>query len=250
MEVPRLSRCSPESLAGLGALLLGLLCSGSAGFELVLLHTNDVHARVEETSVFSGKCSRSRGAECFGGVARRATLVRRVRGSGLPVLLLDAGDQFQGSVWFSFYKGAEAAHFMNALRYDAMALGNHEFDNGVPGLMEPFLRQLQCPVLSANIRTDPPLTTSFGTAYSPYKVLSVGGERVGIVGYTSRETPALSDPGIPDSALDLVQSWYRLSLVVIQSWTHFSPGSVPDLRCFLLLKSVDTNLACSCCFLP
>ncbi|XP_033847276.1 5'-nucleotidase [Periophthalmus magnuspinnatus] len=195
MEVPRISRCSPESLAGLGALLLGLLCSGSAGFELVLLHTNDVHARVEETSVFSGKCSRSRGAECFGGVARRATLVRRVRGSGLPVLLLDAGDQFQGSVWFSFYKGAEAAHFMNALRYDAMALGNHEFDNGVPGLMEPFLRQLQCPVLSANIRTDPPLTSSFGTAYSPYKVLSVGGERVGIVGYTSRETPALSDPG-------------------------------------------------------
>ncbi|XP_055005554.1 LOW QUALITY PROTEIN: 5'-nucleotidase [Boleophthalmus pectinirostris] len=197
--VPRSSRAAlrgPRLLfLGVRLFFLSLLCSGAAGFELVLLHTNDVHARVEETSAFSGKCSRSRGAPCFGGVARRATLVRRLREAGAPVLLLDAGDQFQGSVWFSFYKGAEAAHFMNALRYDAMALGNHEFDNGVPGLMDPFLREIQCPVLSANLRTDAPLAATFGTAFSPYKVLSVGGEQVGVVGYTSRETPALSDPG-------------------------------------------------------
>lgn len=100
-------------------LLLLLLASfsGSWSWDLVLLHTNDVHARVEETSVLSGLCG---GGGCFGGVARRSTLVGRLRSGQSNVLLLDAGDQFQGTVWFSFYKGAEAAHFMNKLRYDAM----------------------------------------------------------------------------------------------------------------------------------
>lgn len=100
-------------------LLLGSSVSSSAAWDLVLLHTNDVHARVEETNEFSGKCTRSVSG-CFGGVARRATMVKRIRSNESNVLLLDAGDQFQGTLWFSYYKGAEAAHFMNKLRYDAM----------------------------------------------------------------------------------------------------------------------------------
>lgn len=98
-------------------LLLGLSVSSSAVWDLVLLHTNDVHARVEETDVNSGKCGVN--GQCFAGVARRATEVSRIRSTENNVLLLDAGDQFQGTVWFNFYKGAEAAHFMNKLRYDA-----------------------------------------------------------------------------------------------------------------------------------
>ncbi|XP_047430370.1 5'-nucleotidase [Mugil cephalus] len=174
-------------------LLLGFPVLPSAAWDLVLLHTNDVHARVEETSERSGKCGE--GASCFGGVARRATEVKRIRASESNVLLLDAGDQFQGTVWFNLYKGAEAAHFMNLLRYDAMAFGNHEFDNGVQGLMKPFMQQIKCPVLSANIKPDETLSSTFGTTYSPYKILTVGGQRVGVVGYTSQETPALSKPG-------------------------------------------------------
>lgn len=100
-------------------LLLLLAARSRASWDLVLLHTNDVHARVEETSAVSGRCVASGGA-CFAGVARRATAVARVRASERSVLLLDAGDQFQGSVWFHYYRGAEAAHFMNRLRYDAM----------------------------------------------------------------------------------------------------------------------------------
>ncbi|KAM3602252.1 uncharacterized protein V6R79_000687 [Siganus canaliculatus] len=174
-------------------LLLGLLPGFSAAWDLVLLHTNDVHARIEETSVHSGKCGGSGG--CFAGVARRATAVKEIRSSKDHVLLLDAGDQFQGTVWFNYYKGAEAAHFMNLLRYDAMVFGNHEFDNGVEGLMKPFMEQIKCPVLSANIRTDRTLESTFGKSFLPYKILEVGGERVGVVGYTSRETSALSRPG-------------------------------------------------------
>ncbi|KAM9354301.1 snake venom 5'-nucleotidase-like [Pholidichthys leucotaenia] len=189
--------------------LLVLLSPGlsSANWDLLLLHTNDVHARVEETSVHSGKCGGSGGGGgCFAGVARRATAIRRIRSSERNVLLLDAGDQFQGTVWFNYYRGAEAAHFMNKLGYDAMVLGNHEFDNGVDGLMKPFMEQIACPVLSANIKTDDTLSITFGSSFLPYKIFTVGDHKVAVVGYTSRETPALSRPGKHLQFLDEVSS--------------------------------------------
>ncbi|KAK9956333.1 hypothetical protein ABG768_014075 [Culter alburnus] len=161
-------------------------------FELTLLHTNDVHARVEETNNDSSKCSQ---APCFAGVARRFTKIKEVRAKEKNVLLLDAGDQFQGTVWFNFYKGAEAAHFMNKLGYDAMALGNHEFDNGVDGLVKPFLQEVNCTVLSANIKADQTIAPRISGYYLPYKIFNVSSEKVGVVGYTSMETPALSIPG-------------------------------------------------------
>ncbi|KAL7381533.1 hypothetical protein ABVT39_007402 [Epinephelus coioides] len=174
-------------------LLLGFLVSTSAAWDLVVLHTNDVHARVEETSEQSGKCSSSSG--CFAGVARRATMIKRIRSNESNVLLLDAGDQFQGTIWFNHYKGAEAAYFMNKLKYDCMAFGNHEFDNGVEGLMKPFLEQINFTVLSANIKTDKTLASTFGSSYLPHKILTVGSEKVGVIGYTTQETPVVSTPG-------------------------------------------------------
>uniref|UniRef100_A0AAY4CPE5 5'-nucleotidase n=1 Tax=Denticeps clupeoides TaxID=299321 RepID=A0AAY4CPE5_9TELE len=170
--------------------LLCALCR--ADWPLTLLHTNDVHARVEETGRDSGACTRG---DCYGGVARRFTKIREVRAADRNVLLLDAGDQFQGTVWFNFYKGAEAAHFMNRLGYDAMALGNHEFDNGVDGLVKPFLQNVNCTVLSANIKADPNIAAQISGYYTAFKIFTVGSEKVGVVGYTSRETPALSMPG-------------------------------------------------------
>lgn len=100
---------------------LSLLAGPVWSFELTLLHTNDNHARIEETSEDSGKCS-ARGP-CFAGVARRFTKVSEIRKKEKNVLFLDAGDQFQGTVWFNYYKGAEAAHFMNKLGYNAMVNG-------------------------------------------------------------------------------------------------------------------------------
>ncbi|XP_077949498.1 5'-nucleotidase isoform X2 [Gasterosteus aculeatus] len=75
--------------------------------------------------------------------------------------------------------------------------GNHEFDNGVEGLMAPFMKQIKCPLLSANIRATGALASTFGISFLPYKILTVGREKVGVVGYTSKETPHLSQPG-PD----------------------------------------------------
>ncbi|XP_049891161.1 snake venom 5'-nucleotidase-like [Epinephelus moara] len=114
----RTVRPEQNALYRLCLLLLGFLVSTSAAWDLVVLHTNDVHARVEETSEHSGKCSSSSG--CFAGVARRATMIKRIRNHESNVLLLDAGDQFQGTIWFNRYNGAEAAYFMNELGYDCM----------------------------------------------------------------------------------------------------------------------------------
>ncbi|OWK02032.1 NT5E, partial [Cervus elaphus hippelaphus] len=81
------------------------------------------------------------------------------------------------------------------LRVKPMALGNHEFDNGVEGLINPLLKEAKFPILSANIKAKGPLASKISGLYLPYKILSVGEEVVGIVGYTSKETPFLSNPG-------------------------------------------------------
>ncbi|XP_049916995.1 snake venom 5'-nucleotidase-like [Epinephelus moara] len=185
---------SPRALLTSLCLSLLLHCPGAAStFEVTLLHTNDNHARIEETSEDLGKCPD--GGPCFAGVARRFTKVSEIRKKEKNVLFLDAGDQFQGTVWFNYYKGAEAAYFMNKLGYDAMAFGNHEFDNGVEGLIKPFLQNVSCAVVSANIKPDQTLDATFGIHYQPYTLLDVGSEKVAVVGYTTAETPLLSQPG-------------------------------------------------------
>lgn len=185
------SRCAPLTFVCL-ILFLNSFDRAST-FEVTLLHTNDNHARIEETSEDSGKCPA--GAPCFAGVARRFTKVSEIRKKEKNVLFLDAGDQFQGTVWFNYYKGAEAAHFMNKLGYDVMALGNHEFDNGVEGLIQPFLQTVNCSVVSANIKADHTLAANLSGYYQPYTVIRVGSEKVAVVGYTTAETPFLSMPG-------------------------------------------------------
>lgn len=84
---------------------------------------------------------------------------------------------------------------MLSLSFVFQAFGNHEFDNGVAGLMKPFMENINCTVLSANIKPDKTLAPTFGNSYLPYKIFTVGGERIGVVGYTSQETPALAKPG-------------------------------------------------------
>ncbi|XP_062980980.1 5'-nucleotidase [Elgaria multicarinata webbii] len=182
-------RLLPALLWLLGA---SFCVAGTGAFELTLLHTNDVHARVEQTSKDSGKCA---GQDCYGGVARRATQIRRIRATHPNVLLLDAGDQYQGTVWFSYFKGWEVVQFMNLLGYDAMTLGNHEFDNGVDGLLDPLLKNVNFSVVSANIKANKRLASRISGYVLPYKIIKVGSESVGIVGYTTKETPVLSNPG-------------------------------------------------------
>lgn len=107
----------------IATLCLHFVITFTAAYNLTILHTNDVHARFEETHTFGGTCSDSHREtdSCVGGVARRATAIQRIRAErGNATLLLDGGDQFQGSFWFYVYQGQATAYFMKRLSYDAM----------------------------------------------------------------------------------------------------------------------------------
>ena len=95
---------------------------------ITILHTNDVHSHIEP---FGPEEGRNAG---LGGVARRATLIQRIRMENPNTLLLDAGDIFQGTPYFNFYGGELEFKLMSKLKYDAATIGNHDFDNGIDGL--------------------------------------------------------------------------------------------------------------------
>ena len=92
-------------------------------------------------------------APLHGGVSRRKTLIDAIRDEGGNQLLIDAGDVFQGTLWFNEYLGQADLEFYHAMGYEAMTIGNHEFDKG-PAPLAEFIKRAQFPVLSANIVTD------------------------------------------------------------------------------------------------
>jgi len=165
-----------------------------AGFTVTVLHTNDTHSHIEQFDSFSSSCSEEEAAagECFGGIARRATKLAELRASATNPILVDAGDQFQGSLYYTQYRGQEAADYMPMLGYQAMAVGNHEFDDG-PANLAKFIDAVGLPVLSANIdaSADPDLAGKIAAS----TVLDVDGEQVGIIGLTTDTTPTSSSPG-------------------------------------------------------
>ena len=121
----------------------------SYNYNLHILHTNDIHSRYEMFNRNELVCKEMKdsspiaGAEkCYGGVVRRAGFVAEFRKKQENVLLLDAGDQFQGSPWFFMYKGVEASHFLNLLNYEAMVSREFELSILNHKLSQTFPRPL------------------------------------------------------------------------------------------------------------
>ncbi|XP_025097410.1 5'-nucleotidase-like isoform X2 [Pomacea canaliculata] len=167
----------------------------SCEYQLTILHTNDVHARFDETSVYSSSpCPPNEVAanNCFGGFARLVTASREVRQTYNNTLFLDAGDQFQGTIWFYYFGQVVTPIFVNHLQYDALAIGNHEFDRGVSYLV-PYLQNVTATVVNANI--DATLEPEMKPLFEKSVIKTVGGQRIGIIGYTTQETPDLSSAG-------------------------------------------------------
>lgn len=176
------------------------LTAGAAPAESVLhiLHTNDFHSRVESINKYDSTCdaeTEDKG-ECFGGTARLATKLAEMRvqfeAAGEPVILLDGGDQFQGSLFYTTYKGEDTAEFMNKLGYDAMAVGNHEFDDG-PEALAALIERAEFPIISANI--DASQSNLLKDKLLRSTVIEIGGDKIGIVGGTTMDTPEISSPG-------------------------------------------------------
>lgn len=172
--------------------------AAQADYTLHVLHINDFHSRIEPISKLDSTCSaedEQKGA-CFGGVARLAAQVKvlrdRLTADGQNVILLDAGDQYQGSLFYTTYKGKDTVEFMNLIGFDAMAVGNHEFDDGPAGL-RVLAEGVKFPVISGNLdlSQSPELKGKVGDTAT----LQVGGERIGIVSALAMDTPETSSPG-------------------------------------------------------
>jgi 5'-nucleotidase/UDP-sugar diphosphatase len=182
----------PSRLALLLATTVCLTGPAMAEFKLRILHTNDIHSRLEPINKQDSTCGEKdlAAGACFGGTARLATAIARERRPSS--LLLDAGDQFQGSLFYAHYLGAEVAELMGKLGYDAMAVGNHEFDNGVP-VLERFAKAIPFPLLMANadLAGEPGLAAEI----APFAVLTVEGEKIGVIGLTPQDNGELTGAG-------------------------------------------------------
>lgn len=170
----------------------------AAAFTLHLLHVNDAHSRIESINATGSTCSDEDEAagECFGGAARLKTAIDARRGelvaAGENVLVLDAGDQFAGSLFFTTFQGQADVEFMKRIGFDAMVFGNHEFDLG-PGPLAAFVEKAEFPVVFGN--ADASGDNRLGPLNRDPVILEVSGERVAIVGALTQETVEISSPG-------------------------------------------------------
>lgn len=184
-------------LAMLSASVLAVSTGAAlADYELNILHINDFHSRIESINKYDSTCSaedEGKG-ECFGGAARLLTAINETRAAlaGKNVLTLNAGDNFQGSLFYTMYKGAAEAEMLNAMKFDAMTVGNHEFDDSEDALA-PFLDKVQFPVVTANVIAG--FNSKVKDKIKPSVVLTVGGEKIGIVGAVANDTPEIATPG-------------------------------------------------------
>ncbi len=140
--------------------------------KLTILHTNDVHSRLDP---FPMDGSKNQG---LGGVAKRATLIKRIRKEQKNVLLLDAGDIFQGTPYYNFFGGEIEMKVMSELGYDAATLGNHDFDGGLDGL-ERQLVHTKFPLISSNYDFS---NTVMNKKTIPYTIFKKDGIKIGVFG--------------------------------------------------------------------
>ncbi|MCX2738719.1 bifunctional metallophosphatase/5'-nucleotidase [Pontibacter anaerobius] len=157
-----------------GISLLGVPFSAEAAqsINLTILHTNDQHSRIDP---FPDDGRKYGG---MGGMARRASLIEQIRKEEANVLLLDCGDIWQGTPYFNFFGGELEYKLMSQMKYDAVTLGNHDFDNGLKGL-EKMLPHAEFPFLSANYDFS---KTILQNRFAPYKVFEKQGIKVGVFG--------------------------------------------------------------------
>ena len=166
-----------------------------ADYTLHIIHINDLHSRIEPINRFDSTCNAEDNAagECFGGVARVITKINELRAEldGENVIVLDAGDQYQGSLMYTTYKGDVEAEFAEIVGFDAMAVGNHEFDDGDEGLRK-LTDNVSFPVISGNI--DVAGSNVLAGQVDDHLILEVGGEKIGIVSALAVDTVETSSP--------------------------------------------------------
>jgi len=211
---------------------------------ITILHTNDTHSQIDPLP------ANDRLYPDKGGVARRATLVKRVRKENPNTLLIDAGDVFQGTPYFNFYRGEVEYKAMSLIGYDVVTLGNHDFDNGVDALAAA-MKFANFDFVSANYDVR---GTPLESRVKPCVVRVVGGVRVGLFGMgvspDNLITPAnfkgvtYNDPIKPvKEVIGILRGRERCTLVIGMSHLGYYPnpreGEVGDSQVAAQVDGID-----------
>ncbi len=212
------------------ALVAGTGGPAYADFTLNILHFNDFHSRYDSINNYDSNCGAEDEAagKCFGGMARLMTTIQTRRAAlakaGENVVLLDAGDDFQGSLYFTTYGSDIVNEFNNELGIDVMALGNHEFDKG-PEETAKFIDGADYPVVSGNVDVfKEPLLAG---RLKGVVILDIGGEKIGVVSALAEDTAETSSPGdnirfakIEDNLMGAVAALEAAGINKIIALTH------------------------------
>ncbi|HSJ11606.1 MAG TPA: metallophosphoesterase [Gillisia sp.] len=225
---------------GLGGLSLSF--AKPARKHITILHTNDVHSHIEP---FGPNDPRNPN---MGGIARRATLVEKIRNENPNTLLLDAGDIFQGTPFFNFYGGELEFKLMSKLKYDAATIGNHDFDNGIDGLYAQ-LPHASFDFISSNY--DFKNTVMDGHTH-PHRIYTKDGVKIGIFGlgvelkglvndHLFKETKYLDPIEIATDMARILKEEKKCDLVICLSHLgyEYDSNKVSDVQLAKATKDID-----------
>jgi 5'-nucleotidase len=211
---------------------------------LTVLHTNDVHSYIDPFPADHPKNPNK------GGVARRASLIESIRRENPNVLLLDAGDIFQGTPYFNYYGGALELKLMSMMKYDLGTLGNHDFDNGIDGFYAQ-LPNADFGFVSANYDFK---NTVLNGVVKPYKIFNKDGIKVGIFGLgvelaglvdkkNYKETVYHDPISVAQDIAATLKNVEKCDLVICLSHIGYDykndPTKVSDLKLAAATKDID-----------
>lgn len=227
---------------GLGSLGLSSFTNADTK-QITILHTNDVHSYVDPFPANHPKNPNK------GGVARRAAVIKMIREENPNVLLVDAGDIFQGTPYFNYYGGELEFKLMNLMEYDVATIGNHDFDNGIDGLMTQ-LKKANFEMVSANYDLK---NTVLDGLVSPYTLKMVDGIKIGIFGLgialqglvdvrNSKETKYLDPVEIATDTARLLREEKKCDLVICLSHLGFKYTDDASKICDVLLAQKTENI--------
>lgn len=227
---------------GLGSLGLSSFTNAETK-QITILHTNDVHSYVDPFPANHPKNPNK------GGVARRAAVIKMIREENPNVLLVDAGDIFQGTPYFNYYGGELEFKLMNLMEYDVATIGNHDFDNGIDGLMTQ-LKKANFEMVSANYDLR---NTVLESLVSPYTLKVIDGVKIGIFGLgialqglvdvrNSKETKYLDPVEIATDTARVLRDEKKCDLVICLSHLGFKYTDDATKICDVLLAQKTENI--------
>jgi 5'-nucleotidase len=211
---------------------------------LTILHTNDVHSHIDPFPATDARNAN------MGGVSRRASLIETIRKENSNVLLLDAGDVFQGTPYFNYFGGELEFKLMSMMKYDLCTMGNHDFDNGIDGFYSQ-LHNASFDFVSANYDFK---NTVLDTIVKPYKIFNINGIKIGVFGLgidfeglvdkkNYKETVYLNPIEISQEMTRILKQEQKCDLIICLSHLGYEykkeENKISDLKLAALTKDID-----------